>query len=267
MSTILERVTVFCFAASYAVALALELLQLYRPRPIQRIVGLVFGAAGLLAHTIYILAQTLPVASGSGALLLVSWILAVFYLYGTLHHGKLAWGLFVLPLVLGMVTLAVVFHDPAWIAGDGSLLGAVHGTLLLLAAVGVCVGFVASVMYLVQVQRLRSKVAPTQGVRMLSLERIETMNRRAILLSFPFLTAGLLVGIILQFKYPSSFASWNSLKIVSIVGLWVVFAILLYLRYGVHIRGRQVAIWTMLAFFLMLIALVSAHPFVQGGGL
>lgn len=267
MSTLLERVTEFCFGASYGVALILELLHLYRPRPIQRIVSLFFGGAGLLAHTIYILVQPLPLASAFGSLLFLAWILAVFYLYGSLHHGKLAWGLFVLPLVLGMVSLAVAFRDPASSAGDGSLLGAVHGSLLLLAAVGVCVGFVASVMYLVQVQRLRSKASPGQGVKMLSLERIETMNRRAILLSFPFLTAGLLVGIILQLKFSDSLAAWSSLKIVSIVGLWVVFAILLYLRYGIHIRGRQVALWTMVAFLLMLVALVSAHPFVQGGGL
>ena len=40
-----------------------------------------------------------------------------------------------------------------------------HGFLVLLAAVGVCVGFIASVMYLVQLQRLRAKVPPGQGMK------------------------------------------------------------------------------------------------------
>src|SRR5262249_56124815 len=75
-----------------------------------------------------------------------------------------------------------------------------HAALVLLAAVGVCVGFVASVMYLVQVRRLKAKVPPGRGVRLLSLERLEEMNRRAVVLAFPLLTAGLLVGLALMLQ-------------------------------------------------------------------
>jgi ABC-type transport system involved in cytochrome c biogenesis permease subunit len=119
-------------------------------------------------------------------------------------------------------------------------------------------------MYLVQVRRLRAKLAPGQGVRLLSLERLEEMNRRAILWAFPLLTAGLLVGIVLQL-HGAFLESWSSPKIIVTAGLWVVFAILLYLRYGVHARGKQVALLTILAFALLLVALASAHPFVEGG--
>src|SRR5207248_3280882 len=99
MAPLLERITVLCFGASYAVALALELLQQVRPRPVQRVLALAFGTAGLLAHTIFVVIQPLELASPFGSLLFLAWILAVFYLYGSLHHRRLAWGLFVLPLV------------------------------------------------------------------------------------------------------------------------------------------------------------------------
>jgi ABC-type transport system involved in cytochrome c biogenesis permease subunit len=277
MPAVIARVTVFCFAASYAVALILELLQLVRPRRLQRLLGLIFGAAGLLAHTIYVAVQPLPLASPFGSLLFLAWILAVFYLYGSLHHKRLAWGIFTLPLVLGLVALAEVFPQQSPAEGDGFLWtllspggerfwGTVHGTLVLLAAVGVCVGFLASLMYLVQVRRLKAKVPPRQGVRLLSLERIEEMNRRAILWAFPLLTAGLLVGVALQLHEGLFLSGWDSPKILSSILLWMVFAILLYLRYGVHARGRQVALLTIMAFALLLCALVSpVHPFVDGG--
>jgi ABC-type uncharacterized transport system permease subunit len=265
---VVARITVFCFAASYAVALALELLHLRRPRPIQRVLGLVCGSAGLLAHTIYIAVQDLPLAAPRSSLLLLAWILAVFYLYGSIHHRRLAWGLFVLPLVLGLIGLAVLsvhqtatgetghaFWPPSW--------GVIHGTLLLLAAAGLCVGFIASVMYLVQVQRLKAKTAPTQGVRLLSLERLEEMNRRAILWAFPLLTAGLVLALFRDGELPSDL---TSPKALFTIGLWLVFAILLYLRYGARARGRQVALLTVVAFCLMLVAFVSVHPFVRGGG-
>jgi ABC-type transport system involved in cytochrome c biogenesis permease subunit len=181
--------------------------------------------------------------------------------------------------LLGLVTLGVAMPRTASANSEGTLAGllsgtafwgVIHGGLLLLSAVGVCVGFVASVMYLVQVRRLQNKMAPNQGVRMLSLERLEGMNRHAILWSFPLLTAGLVVGIAQQLHTSRLFEAWRSPKILSSIGLWIVFAILLYLRYAVRARGRQVALWTIFAFVLLLVALVSAHRFADtlpGGGL
>jgi ABC-type transport system involved in cytochrome c biogenesis permease subunit len=274
----IEGITIFCIGASYAVALALELLNLLWPRPVQRLVANGFGAAGLLAHTLLLARDLfldqapLSLASRSGSMLFLSWILAVFYLYGSVHHRKFSWGVFILPLVLGLVVLAGLFRpagaapsprtpEEAWYPDWGL----VHGTLLLLAAVGVCVGFVASMMYLVQAHRLKAKALPGHGIKLLSLERLEEMNRRAIILAFPLLTAGLLVGIALMLDQPGRFAAGGQLRIVATVALWLVFAILVYLRYGVRVRGRRVAIWTLVAFALLLFTLVSAHPFGAEG--
>jgi ABC-type transport system involved in cytochrome c biogenesis permease subunit len=267
---LLEKVSIFCFAASYGVALALELAHLFSPRPVLRYVGLGFGAAGLLAQLIYLLVQPLSLASPAGSLLFLALILVIFYMYGTLHHHRLAWGLFVLPLILGLIGLAVVQQHPN-VTGDSEdrwtrVWGIAHGVLVLLAAVGVCVGFIASVMYLVKLQRLRAKAPPGQGMKLMSLERLEAMNRRAILWSFPLLTAGLLVGVALQVQQDTFLKDWGSAKILSSLGLWFVFAILLYLRYGIHVRGRQVALLTMVAFAVLICMLVSsAHPFLPGG--
>ena len=52
-------------------------------------------------------------------------------------------------------------------------------------------------------------------------------------------------------------ATWESLKIFSTVALWVVFAILVYLRYARNAGGRQLALWTIVAFGLLLFSLAS----------
>lgn len=269
----LERVTVVCFAASYAVALGIETWNLLRPRMILRWLAAGTVAAGIVAHVAYLIVQPLPVASSSGSLLLLAGVLAVFSCYGAVHHPRVAWGLFVLPLVLGLIALAFLRGGDAtaggtvweWFQGP-KFWGMTHGILVLLAAVGVCVGFLASVMYLVQLYRLRQKSAPLGGMKLLSLERLETMNRRAILWAFPLLTVGLLVGIGIQVRQGDLLEGWTSPKILSSLGLWLVFAILLYLRYAAHVRGRQVALWTVMAFVVMLAAILSpVHPFVGGG--
>jgi len=270
----LQGVTHACFGLSYLTAFLLELARLVWPRAGGgwRIAALAFGGAGLLAHTYYIIAHQPTPAAPSGSLLLLGWVLALFYLYGTIHHAKQAWAVFVLPVVIGLVGLSYVLlragnstppiDVPTWVSGE-RFWGAVHGTLILLAAVGVSVGFLASIMYLVQARRLRRKVNPGRVVPLFSLERLETMNRRALNLAFPLLTAGLLVGLlIVRHDFGES---WWSLKVVSTAGLWVVFLVLLYLRYGAQVPPRRLAALSIAAFGLLLVALAAAHPFATGG--
>jgi ABC-type uncharacterized transport system permease subunit len=271
----LSRVTLFCFAASYAAALLLELVYLLLPRRLLRLLGLGFGIAGLFAHTLFLAVQQPPLSGRFGTLLFLAWILAVFCLYGMIHHRRLAWGVFVLPLVLALVGLAAAFGHPGadidgfWLRNLLSLhgerfWGALHGGLLLLAAVGVCVGCIASVMYLVQARRLRLKTLPGHGPRLLSLERLEEMNRRALTIAFPLLTAGMLIGVALMIQDAAQLHGWTDPRVLSTVALWLVFALLVYLRYGVHLRGRRVAQLTILAFAVLLVTLVVPHTLPGG---
>jgi ABC-type transport system involved in cytochrome c biogenesis permease subunit len=278
----LDGITLLGFGASYLVAWLLELLQLVWPRLVQRLLSRAFGAAGLLAHTLYLahhffLAGQRPLSTPSGSMLFLAWILAIFYLYGSIHHRKQAWGVFVLPLVAGLVGLAAAVAEPTSGSGSGSsaealgfrgeaLWGTVHGGLLLLAAVGISVGCVASLMYLVQAHRLKAKVLPGRGLRLLSLERLEEMNRRAINWAFPLLTAGVLVGAALMIQGRSQLEAWTDPRVLGAALLWLLFALLLYLRYGVHLQGRRLALLTIAAFALMLFTLTSAHSFVPEVG-
>jgi ABC-type uncharacterized transport system permease subunit len=268
----LQGITHACFGLSYLLAFGLEVIRLVRPSAGLRIASLVAGAAGLFAHTAFIAYHHPTPAAPYGSLLLLAWVLALFYFYGAIHYSRQAWAVFVLPLVIGLVWLSLVLSRggeapvdvPSWVSGE-RFWGAVHGTLILLAAVGISVGFLASIMYLIQSQRMRSKVNPTQVVPLLSLERLETMNRRAVNAAFPLLTAGLLVGVLLLSNEHDPSANWFSLKVLSTAGLWVVFLVLVYLRYGTNVPGRRLATLSIAAFGLPLVALVASHPFVVGG--
>src|SRR5260370_28093503 len=137
-----------------------------------------FAGAGLLAHALYLLVQRRSLASQYGLLLFLGWIVAVYYLAGSLHYRQQSRGVFVLPVVLGLIILAGLSGSAAGVGQidkeadvlPGELFwGYVHAGLLMLAAVGICVGFVASVMYLVQTRQLRAKVV--HGLKLPSLER------------------------------------------------------------------------------------------------
>jgi ABC-type transport system involved in cytochrome c biogenesis permease subunit len=272
----LDHVSIFCFGASYVVALACDLLHLAWPAKWLRWMAVAWGFLGLLAQSLYLGFHPPALSSQVGSLLLLAWILTVFYLFGSIHHRRRAWGVFVLPLVVGLVILSRV--DPGatgsestWALVVGSLKGSrfwrgVHYALLLLGAVGVCVGFVSSVMYLVQARRLRAKVPPGQGLALLSLERLEEMNLRAITLAFPLLTAGVMVGLALMFGAGKETTRENfDWKVLATGVLWFVFALMFFLLRVFRLRGRRIALLNITAFLLLLLSLASEHSWVQGG--
>lgn len=261
-------ITHVCFGLSYLFAFALELARQARPSYTLRVASLAFGFAGLIAHTIFLFIHQPNPASAYGSLVLLAWVLAIFYLYGSIHHGSVAWGLFVIPVVLVLVGLSFAFDtEPdaigTWVSTEHAW-GAVHGLFVLAASVGITVAFLASVMYLVQARRLRMKMNPLGGLRLLSLERLETMSRRAINLAFPLLTIGLLLGAVRVPSNEASAAGWTAAKVLGTGGLWLVALLLVYLRYGVHLPPRRLALLTLAAFGLMLLTLVTSHPFAGG---
>jgi hypothetical protein len=263
-------ITHACFGLSYLLALMLELVRQARPGKAVRVTSLLFGLAGIVAQTIYLVIHKPNPATAYGSLLLLSWVLAVFYLYGSVHHWSQAWALFVLPVIILLVGLSFAAHGDssevgAWFTGE-NFWGAVHGLFLLAASVGITVAFLASVMYLVQQRRLRMKRNPLGGMRLLSLERLETMSRRAVNLAFPLLSVGLLLGIIRVPATEASAADWTAAKVLGTIGLWVVALLLMYLRYGAHVPPRRLALLTIAAFGLMLLTLVASHPFAGGEG-
>src|SRR5215468_6075303 len=134
--SLIQGIHHYCIGLSYLCAFLLELARLTWPAKVWRVAGLVFGAAGLFAHTAYLLFNQPTPAAPYGSLLLLAWVLALFYLYGTVHHAKQAWAVFVLPVVLVLVGLSLLlvtaspemtrFTVPEWASGE-RFWGIVHG--------------------------------------------------------------------------------------------------------------------------------------------
>jgi ABC-type transport system involved in cytochrome c biogenesis permease subunit len=271
MLDFLLRISTNCIGLSYLLALVLELVRLRWPRPSLKVLAWVAGAAGLFAHSAYLATHRPNPATAFGASLSVSWVLAIFYVIGSLQHTRQLWAVFVLPIILALWGLAFFASTPTdippvdWATAD-RLWGIIHGVFVLLAAVGISIGCMASIMYLVQTRRLKLKKPLLSGLKMLSLERLEQMNRRAVNLAFPLLTIGLLLGVLLLRQTHDFTQHWFNVKVLGTAGLWATFLVLLYARYARHAAGRVLALLTILAFVLMLAVLFAAHPFAQGGG-
>ncbi|HYH67543.1 MAG TPA: hypothetical protein VD866_22795, partial [Urbifossiella sp.] len=109
----LQGITHACFGLSYLLAFALEVARLFWPGRGWRVAGVAVGAAGVAAHTAYLLLNPPTPAAPYGSLLLLAWVLALFYLHGTVSHPKQAWAVFVLPVVIGLVGLSLALTATA----------------------------------------------------------------------------------------------------------------------------------------------------------
>ena len=201
----LSGVGIICFAASYAVALALEVSRLVFRSGVRGAVMLGFAGAGLVAHSAFLYHQAadahgLPLSSERDWYLVAAWLLVVVYLYLAYYHPQKAFGVFLLPLALGLIGTAAWFADREPFAREpaSGVWGIVHGVSILLATVSVLVGFSAGLMYLGQVRRLKHKLPPIRGLRLPSLEWLQRANSRAIVISVVMLGIGVPSGMVLS---------------------------------------------------------------------
>ncbi len=114
--SIISGISVICFAASYSLVLALEVIRFSLRRAVPLVLVRGFAAAGLLAHTLYLIYRarvgtSTPLSSAFEWILLGAWGLAAVYLYLTFTHSKAALGLFLLPIILALIGLATFADD------------------------------------------------------------------------------------------------------------------------------------------------------------
>lgn len=257
----MSGVTVFCFWASYAVAFSLEVSRLLFHSRVRHIVLLSFGGAGLLAHTIVLInksmdGQPIPLSSLHDWLLVLAWTLSAFYLYLTICYHTIPLGVFLLPIVLGLVTWAGWFVEPSPHQLQQWFWGILHGGLVLLGSVAVVASCLAGAMYLVQSWRLKSNRTFHKNVALPNLELLQRINHGSLMIAFGLLTLGFGSGIILAIaRNPDSLSDLIfDPTFLAAIFVWSIFGFLLFLQHSRELGGRKDALLTIMAFaFLMLI--------------
>ena len=260
------NITVLCFAASYAVSLALEVSRVFFRSAARGIVMVGFAVAGLFAHTWFLVdsassAAGSPLSSPFDWMLVAAWFLALTYLYFTYYHRKEAVGVFILPVVLALIGAAqFASREPFATSPASSVWGIIHGVLLVLGTVSLLVGFVSGTMYLIHAHRLKQKLPPMRGFRLMNLERLDTINNRSIVLSCIFLALGVLSGVVLNLVLKHrefSQVPWNDPLVYSSAILlgWVVVATVFNAIYKPARHGRKVAYLTVASFVFLAIVL------------
>lgn len=250
-----------CF---YAVGLAYALLALTRRSELLNRVGLPAMLLGMIFQFVsltetVLLSGHLTTAWVDNsesllALLSMAFLLAVYLLYRTSSLG-----IVVFPIVFLLTFVAATGSQPALfvtpVIKKGWLIA--HIAMIFTGYAALFLSFGASLLYLVQERRLKSK-NPGLLSRLPALETIDEIGYRSLLLGFPFMTLGLVAGtVVAQSTY--GHVDFLDPKIALSVLMWAVYLVMLYTRWNSGWRGRRAALLATLAFAVAIVAWLANY--------
>jgi ABC-type uncharacterized transport system permease subunit len=188
-------------------------------------------------------------------------VAGLFFLVWWLYDA-ISLGLFALPATFFLVFVPALGSERYTFPSQGvrtSWLVA-HIVALLLAYAALCFSLLASVLYLIQEQRLKSK--PRQGKIPLDwlppLDTLERIAHATLEFGFPCMTVGLIIGSVLAQETAVGASYFADPKVIASFAMWVVYVALLLVRRGAGLRGRK-AVYVSGAALAVIMAVLAAN--------
>src|ERR1043166_7439802 len=247
----------------YAVAFIGYTLHFARRTPVSARLATTMLAAATRAHTFIIGMQTMqvgqvPVFGMASAISMFVWLLAVAYLYTEVTTDERAMGVFILPLIIALQLI------PAFTAGvdvrspvlRGPLFG-IHVSSLLFAYASFALACVIGITYVLLFKEIKTKHLGVFYARLPSLQVLDQMNQRAIVVGWVFLTIGLVAGVVfaIEAQVPSML-SLDDPKIFVALICWLVYSFELFAARRIGWAGRRAAYLSALGFAIVLLNFV-----------
>jgi ABC-type uncharacterized transport system permease subunit len=164
-------------------------------------------------------------------------------------------GVVVFPIVFFLTFVAAVGQQPFVFTSSVSRgwLIPVHIALIFTGYAALLFSFVASLLYLLQERRLKAKKASSLISFLPALEVIDQIGYRSLMLGFPFMTLGLLIGSLVAV---STYGRLDFLdpKILLSILMWFVYMVMVFTRWNSGWRGRRAAVLATFAFVAAVVA-------------
>jgi ABC-type transport system involved in cytochrome c biogenesis permease subunit len=259
--------------ALYAAALAAYIWHFAQRNPTVGRTATTLLVAAALAHTFVIGMQTMevghvPVSDATSAISTFVWLLALSYLYIEMTTDERAMGVFILPLLVALQAIpalrpGVEVRSPVL---QGPLFG-IHVSSLLFAYASFALACVIGITYVLLFKEIKAKHLGFFYARLPSLQVLDRMNHRAIMIGWVFLTLGIIVGGIWATTYAGAAdprvqaMSLQDPKIFVAVVCWAVYSFELFAARRIGWGGRRSAYLSAVGFAIVLLNFVPVSYF------
>ena len=232
--------------------------------------------AATLAHTFVIGMQTMevghiPVAGATSAISTFVWLLALAYLYTEMTTDERAMGVFILPLLVALQAIPAIHpgvEDRAAVL-QGPLFG-VHVSSLLFAYASFALACVIGITYVLLFKEIKAKHLGFFYARLPSLQVLDRMNQRAIVIGWIFLTIGIIVGAVWAAQARGGYAAGDPRvqamsvldpKIFVALVCWFIYSFELFGARRIGWGGRRAAYLSSVGFAIVLLNFVLVSYF------
>jgi ABC-type transport system involved in cytochrome c biogenesis permease subunit len=258
----------------YAAAAACYLINFSRRDPRAGRAATALLAAGVLAHTFLIGMQTMeagyaPLVGTTAAVSAFVWLLGLAYLYVELTTDERAMGMFVTILLAGLAVLPALHPAleprPALLR---SPLFTLHILTVLFAYASFALASVLGVTYVLLFKEIKAKHLGFFYDRLPSLQTLDVMNGRAIVVGWIFLTCGLAIGGIWATQIHAvadphaQSMNVGDPKILIAVLSWGMYAFALFARRAIGWTGRRAAYLSAIGFIIVLLNFLPVGYFL-----
>ena len=266
----------FAPLALYVAALVAYVWHFTRRAPASGRAATTTLVAAVLTHTFVIGMQTMevghiPIAGATSAISTFVWLLALAYLYTEITTDERAMGVFILPLLVALQAIpafrpgiedrAAVLQSP-WFG--------VHVSSLLFAYASFALAGVIGITYVLLFKEIKAKHLGFFYARLPSLEVLDRMNQRAIMIGWIFLTVGVIVGGVWAAEARDYAAgdprvqamSLHDPKIFVALVCWGVYSFELFAARRIGWGGRRAAYLSALGFAIVLLNFVPISYFL-----
>jgi hypothetical protein len=241
-------------------------------------------AVAFLTHTLYLVDRVWnawsgdrfkPFSSWQDWGMVAAWTLAIAFAWMTWRRSDKQIGVFILPLILAIVGLAIAIPSSEPIVraeSSQSFWRLVHSAAMLLGTMFVTLGFAVACMYFVQAWRLKHLGASGSRIRLPSLEYLQSMGRKCMVGSAAAIGFGVVSGVIMNLTRDGQVA-WTDrgILLTGALFLWLCIAALAQWASSQRGLGEWTAIMSILSFVIVVVALAvivsrphSSEP--VGGG-
>jgi ABC-type transport system involved in cytochrome c biogenesis permease subunit len=259
--------------ALYVAALVAYVLHFARRQPAVGRAATTLLVAGALAHTFVIGMLTMevghvPVTNASSAISTFVLLLVLSYLYAEMTTEERAMGAFILPLAVALQMIPALHPMPEDRADvlQGPLFG-IHVSSLLFAYASFALACVIGITYVLLFKEIKAKHLGFFYARLPSLQVLDTMNQRAIVVGWVCLTIGLVVGTIWAGQAPTydprvQAMSLEDPKIFVALLSWAIYSFQVFLAPRIGWGGRRTAYLSAVGFAIVLLNFLPISYFL-----
>ncbi|HEY5498712.1 MAG TPA: cytochrome c biogenesis protein CcsA [Syntrophales bacterium] len=240
-------------------------LLIRRVSPARAATWILTGAFGL--HTLFFLGEWLgkgynPFLRIHDILSFFAWVMAGVYLVFQLRTKTRVLGAFVSPVVFVLMIISSIgIGGPITVPEvlQGGLV-TIHAMLSVIGEALFAVASVAGLVYLIQDGLIKRRKSSMFMKLFPSLQDLDRINHFCLLWGVPLLTLGVLAGSIWARTVWGRHWQWDPKQIWTLAA-WLVYAVLLHQRLAIGWKGHKTALLSVVAFVLLLAALLVEKSF------